>query len=209
MRKEIYSTKPRPKAFDAIKHLLLNRQGSQTAAITTALRGAGGFGKTTLALALCHDSEIQSAFPDGILWIELGERPPRPLDVLNGLLASLPDSRSGAITLDEARDRWRRALGEHRYLLVIDDVWQAADLSPLLEGGAQCMRLVTTRNDQVLPEEATRLFVDAMEPEEGIALLCRGLPEEVHHVSFQPTLLDLAKRLGYWPLLLNLANSIW
>jgi len=45
----------------------LNQQGSQTTAIATALRGAGGFGKTTLALALCHDTEIQVAFSDGIL----------------------------------------------------------------------------------------------------------------------------------------------
>ena len=53
----------RPKAFDAVKHLLLNQQSNQTTAITTALRGAGGFGKTTLAIALCHDPEIQAAFP--------------------------------------------------------------------------------------------------------------------------------------------------
>lgn len=70
---------PRPKAFDAIKHLLLNHQGNQTTAITTALRGADGFGKTTLALALCHNTEIQAAFPDGILWVELGEQLPRAL----------------------------------------------------------------------------------------------------------------------------------
>ncbi len=199
---------PRPKAFDAIKHLLLNRQGNQTAAITTALRGAGGFGKTTLALALCHDSEIQAAFPDGILWVELGEHPPRPLDVMNGVLASLEPSQSRAITLEETRDRWRKALGSHQYLLVIDDVWQAQALIPLLEGGPRCTRLVTTRNDQVLPEEATRLFVDAMERDEAIAVLCRGLSEEIHHTSFQPIHQALASRLGYWPLLLTLANSM-
>jgi len=54
----------------------LNQQGSQTTAIATALRGVGGFGKTTLAL--CHDTEIQVAFPDGILQVELDEHPPRP-----------------------------------------------------------------------------------------------------------------------------------
>ncbi len=199
---------PRPKVFDAIKSQFLGGSGGRTTAITTALRGAGGFGKTTLALALCHDAEIQAAFPDGIRWVELGENPPRPLDVLNGVLASLEPSRSAPVTLEEAQDRWRRTLGECRYLLVIDDVWQAQALSPLLEGGPHCMRLVTTRNDQVLPEEAVRLFVDAMESEEAIAVLCRNLPEEVHHASFQPMLLALAQRLGYWPLLLTLANSM-
>ena len=31
-------------------------------------RGAGGYGKTTLARALGHDDRIQEAFYDGILW---------------------------------------------------------------------------------------------------------------------------------------------
>src|SRR5262249_16273163 len=148
----------------------------------------GGFGKTTLALALCHDPEILAAFSDGILWVELGEQPPRALDLLNGILHSLEPSLSGAITLEEARDRWRTALHERRYLLVIDDVWQAVALSPLLEGGPQCVRLITTRNDQVLPEEAMRVWVDAMEPEEAIAVLRRGWPEEFQQAAYQPAL---------------------
>jgi hypothetical protein len=48
-------------------------------------------------------------------------------------------------------------------LLVIDDVWQAQALMPLLEGEPQCVRLVTARNDQVLPEETARVWVDAVE----------------------------------------------
>jgi len=199
---------PRPKAFDAIKYHLLNRQGKQTTAITTALRGAGGFGKTTLALALCHDVEIQAAFPDGILWVELGEHPPRLLDVLNGLLASLDASLSRAITLEEARDRWHTTMERRVCLLVIDDVWQATALSPLLEGGPQCVRLVTTRNDQVLPEEAERIWVDAMEPEEALAVLCRALPVEIEQPICRARLATLAERLGYWPLLLTLAHGL-
>jgi hypothetical protein len=92
---------PRPKAFDEIKHLLLNQQGQPTTAITTALRGAGGFGKTTLALALCHDPDVQEAFPDGILWVELGEQPPGALALLNSLLAAVSGSHIEAVTLEE------------------------------------------------------------------------------------------------------------
>lgn len=143
---------PRPKAFDEIKRKLLEQRSGQTTAITTALRGAGGFGKTTLALALCHDPEIQATFPDGILWVDLGERPPRALDLLNRTLISLGEFSTGAITLDEAQERWRMALQDKVYLIVIDDVWQADALASLLDGGQHCVRLVTTRNDQVLPK---------------------------------------------------------
>lgn len=110
---------PRPHIFAAIKQVLLSREGNRT----TALRSAGGFGKTTLALALCHDPDIQAAFPDGILWVEFGEHPPRPLDVLNGVLHVLELSLSGAITLEEARESFRTALERRVCLLVIDDVW--------------------------------------------------------------------------------------
>ena len=66
---------PRPKEFDALKARLLDPKGDSIAGITAALRGAGGYGKTTLARALARDPDIQDAFFDGILWAELGEKP--------------------------------------------------------------------------------------------------------------------------------------
>ena len=70
---------PRSEVLCEIKSKLLEQRSSQTTASKTALRGAGGIGKTTLALAICYDPDIQAAFPDGILWVELGEHPPRQL----------------------------------------------------------------------------------------------------------------------------------
>ena len=66
----------RPAEYEALKNLLLSPgpQG-QPVAITTALSGAGGFGKTTLAAALCHDEDIVQNFDDGILWVTLGQTP--------------------------------------------------------------------------------------------------------------------------------------
>ena len=58
----------RPVEFDALKKQLLNSKGDAVA-ITAALRGAGGYGKTTLAKALAHDADIQDAYFDGILWV--------------------------------------------------------------------------------------------------------------------------------------------
>src|SRR5208337_1525691 len=65
----------RPDEFNALKRQLLNAKGDSVAAITAALRGAVGYGKTTLAKALAHDPDIQDAYFDGILWAELGEKP--------------------------------------------------------------------------------------------------------------------------------------
>src|SRR5262249_25664096 len=47
----------RPIEFDALKQRLLDREGDAVA-ITAALRGAGGYGKTTLARKLAHDPDV-------------------------------------------------------------------------------------------------------------------------------------------------------
>ena len=44
-----------------------------TIAVTTGLQGAGGFGKTTLARILVHQQRVWDRFPDGIVWIGLGQ----------------------------------------------------------------------------------------------------------------------------------------
>ena len=36
-------------------------------------KGAGGFGKTTLAAKLCHEDYVVPEFVDDILWVTLGE----------------------------------------------------------------------------------------------------------------------------------------
>ncbi|MEM9953164.1 MAG: TIR domain-containing protein [Chloroflexota bacterium] len=65
----------RPEVFEQMKTQLLDDARDNPVAITTSLVGAGGFGKTTLASALCHDEDVQTAFDDGVLWVTLGENP--------------------------------------------------------------------------------------------------------------------------------------
>ena len=48
-------------------------QPGRLVGITTALRGGGGFGKTALAQKLCFDERVREAYPDGILWMTMGE----------------------------------------------------------------------------------------------------------------------------------------
>ena len=115
------------------------------------MRGAGGYGKTTLAKALAHDPDIQDAYFDGILWAELGEKPERLLATLSDLIVLLTGERPGLETISAAAAKLGEALGDRRILLVVDDAWREQDLRPFLQGGPNCVRLVTTRIDSVLP----------------------------------------------------------
>jgi len=63
-------------------------------AIAAALKGAGGYGKTTLANALVHDPDMQDAYFDGVLWVELGEKPDNLLGSRPRKLAAVYDPSS-------------------------------------------------------------------------------------------------------------------
>ena len=68
----------RPEHLNELRNLLAGEEPTGSVAIAAALKGAGGYGKTTLARALCHDEVVRETFHDGILWVTLGETPPDP-----------------------------------------------------------------------------------------------------------------------------------
>jgi WD40 repeat protein len=182
-----------------VAYLLAGRE--KTVAITATIRGAGGFGKTTLAQALCHDPRIRAAFPDGILWTTVGDDQANVLLGLRKLYQALTRQEAQFVDQHDAILQLRQILADRRCLLVIDDVWNAAHLQPFLEGGEQCARLVTTRIASVIPKGAEVVALDAMPVNEATALLGAGL------TAVDPqALAPLARRLGEWPLLLKLVN---
>ncbi|MGO9472411.1 MAG: NB-ARC domain-containing protein [Rhodomicrobium sp.] len=195
----------RPHEFGALKAKLLNPQGDAVA-ITAALRGAGGYGKTTLAKALAHDPDIADAYFDGILWVELGEKPGNLLSILSDLIETMTGERPGLENLNAAAAKLGEALGDRRILLIIDDAWREQDLHPFSHGGRNTTRLVTTRRDDILPPTAARQPVDAMQGGEALALLAWGLPDD-QAAAQTHALQALAARLGEWAQLLKLVNG--
>jgi WD40 repeat protein len=199
---------PRPHEFSQLRQKLLNEAREEPIAITAALRGAGGYGKTTMARALCHDENIQEAFDDGILWVTLGEQPCSIIGILGDLIYALSHEKLVLDTLDAATNRLSELLGDRDILFVIDDVWDAAHLKPLLHGGKRCARLITTRNERVLPSDTERIKVDAMQTGESVALLGASLEHTISTSVAAKALQSLARRLGDWPLLLKLVNGV-
>jgi len=192
----------RPREYERLVDQLLDREREEPIAITTALRGAGGFGKTALACALCHDERIQNAFDDGVLWVTLGERPGDLTARVEDLIFMLCGQRPGFAGIETAVAALGELLADREMLIVIDDAWDAAHVRPFLQGGERCARVITTRISDVLPPGARRIDVDAMAESEAVNLLGQGLPPQVG-----AELAALARRLGEWPLLLKLVNG--
>jgi WD40 repeat protein len=192
----------RPNEFNELVGRLLNEKQDSAIAITAALRGAGGYGKTTLAKALCHNERIQEVFYDGILWVTLGEKPGDLTGRVGDLIEILIGERSGFESSDAATSRLKELLSDRHILIVIDDVWNIAHLKPFIQGDSECARLITTRDSSTLPQSAERIPVDAMQKDEAVELLKTGLPP-----ADGEALQKLAADLGEWPLLLKLVNS--
>lgn len=182
------------------RHFLQGEHGDPVAA-AVALAGPGGFGKTTLAAALCHDDDILTAFDDGVLWATLGQQAAVQGE-LTRLYAALTGERPSFVSVEDAAQALGEKLAERSCLMVVDDVWHLEDLKPFVRAGAGCAWLSTTRQ-AVVALEADSVNVDEMTSDEAVALLIARLPESAESslVPFR----RLAHRLGEWPLLLKLA----
>lgn len=169
-----------------------------------ALHGAGGFGKTTLALLAAGHRRVARHFRGGIFWVSLGqdcraaELAARLNDVteqLTGARPELSDPLHAGLRLGQALDRRKRSL------LILDDVWTSEQLEPFIVGGDHCARLVTTRVPTVLPANAHQFRVDAMEATDARNLLTWRCPLAQSDVD------AIVALSGAWPLLLALLNS--
>jgi hypothetical protein len=200
---------PRPAEYAALKAAVLAEAPEKTVVLTTALRGAGGYGKTTLANYLCRDPDVRFEFSDGIVRVEVGKE----RDDITGLISDLIErldpegKRPGFTDVVTASEYLGELIGESRLLLVIDDVWREAQLRPFLRGGPSCVRLVTTRLPHVLNAvRHTEVLIDEMRAAEAAHLITMNLP-----VAGEPgaaaRLANLVERLGNWAQMLAIANG--
>jgi tetratricopeptide (TPR) repeat protein/transcriptional regulator with XRE-family HTH domain len=174
------------------------------AVVISAVGGAAGVGKTTLAVHWAHRAAHR--FGDGQLYVNLrgfgpSGSPVTPGEAIRGFLDALgvppervprdPQSRSGL---------YRSLLAGRRMLIVLDNARDEQQVRPLLPAGPRCLVIVTSRSqlsglaaadgarllplDVLSPAEARQLLAARLgrraeaEPDAAgeIARLCAGLP---------------------------------
>jgi hypothetical protein len=193
----------RPKETEELIASLLSGDRQRPVGVTAALRGAGGYGKTTLAKAICHDERVQEEFYDGILWVEIGKDPGDLTAKVTDLIEVLTGERPGFANANVAGSQLGQILGDRHILLVVDDVWERRHADPFLVGGIRTARLITTRMQEALPLNTAAVPVDHMEESESLQILRSGLETEPN----ERLLRDLAARLGRMPQSLTLVNK--
>jgi DNA-binding SARP family transcriptional activator len=144
------------------------------------VNGAGGLGKTTLAVHAAH--QVRAQFPDGQLYVDLlgaSTQPARPGEVLARFLRDLGvDGDKVPAHDDERAALYRTRLTGRRVLILLDNARDAAQVRQLLPGSSSCAVLVTTRNRT--PDLVSTRFVDlnVLEDSEALALFSRVVGPE-------------------------------
>jgi DNA-binding SARP family transcriptional activator/Tfp pilus assembly protein PilF len=176
----------------------------------SAIGGAGGIGKTWLALAWAHRHAAR--FPDGHLFTDLRgyhptEQPVAPDAALFGFLTALgvtPDRVPA--DLDAKATLYRSLVASRRMLIVLDNAATAEQVVPLLPGNPACTVLITgrTRLASLIDRHgAQHLPLGALTRTETRALLTARLGAD--RVAAEPGAVDeLISLCGGYPLALSI-----
>jgi tetratricopeptide (TPR) repeat protein len=212
---------PCPAAFvgraEALAQLdaAVDRSASGGPVVISALAGAGGIGKTWLAVHWAH--RHHDRFPDGQLFVDLRgfsvTGAPMPVgEAVWGFLHAL-GVQADLIPADvDARVRLYRSLAAgKRLLVVLDNAADDEQVTPLLPGSSRCTVLVTSRT--ILTGLITRygavpLPVDVLEADEATTLLARRLGAADTRLTAEPdAAAELVRLCGRYPLALTIVAA--
>lgn len=161
--------------LDALRASAEERPGAVPLAV---LSGAGGVGKTALAVHWAH--RVTGHFPDGQLYANLEGYGHSGVvrsaeQVVRGFLAALGVPPREVPADEQAQTAlYRSLLAGRRVLVLLDNARDAAQVRPLLPGAASCLVLVTSRDrltGLVATEGAEAVVLDLLSAEDAQALL--------------------------------------
>ncbi|MCA2216760.1 ATP-binding protein [Jidongwangia harbinensis] len=172
------------------------------------ISGAGGVGKTTLAVHWAH--QAADRFPDGQLYVNLrgfgpGGAMSRPDDVLADFLAALGVPRSQIPATTAARATlYRSTLARRRVLIVLDNARDAAQVRDLLPGAGPSYAVLTSRDRLtalIAADGAVPCPLEVLSDREAQTLLTRRLGAD--RVNLEPAAVaEITARCDRLPLAL-------
>ena len=203
----------RPEVTDPLlDHLLSVEPAQRGRALISAVHGLGGIGKTTVARWLVWRPEIEQRFPDGRIWVTLGNEATDAITVISDCVCQLDPTLKTKATLGAARADLAALLQDRSVLFVIDDVWpgRSADVAKaLLVPSLRSRFLLTTRFPQIADDPGIRAAdfpLDEMSANQAAELITRALHRDLSAAE-QLDAERLCEIVGGHPLALELAAA--
>jgi DNA-binding SARP family transcriptional activator/tetratricopeptide (TPR) repeat protein len=200
----------RARELDFLDATLDERAAAGPAVVISALVGAGGIGKTWLALHWAH--QHLDRFPDGQLYVNLrgfdpSGQPMDPETAIRGFLVGLGvDAASVPQGLDAQAGLYRTLVAGKHLLVMLDNVRDTTQIVALLPGSPGCTVLATSRErlpGLVGAHGAHPFTVDVLLDAEARELLTARLGAE--RVAAEPgPVTDLVACCGGVPLALSI-----
>ena len=169
------------------------------------VQGMGGIGKSVLAAAVARNREVRRAYPDGVIWVSFGQEPD-VAQLMRDAARHLGDQGSfESVTV--GKGVLRELLLNKAVLLVLDDVWKAADAEAFDILGSRCRALVTTRDAGILHTLHGELYpVDLFTEAEALSLLAAAVEQTPDQLP--PEALEIVRECGCLPLAVALCGGM-
>lgn len=203
----------RDNELTALTHARDAAAGQAPTVVITAVAGAGGIGKTSLAVHWAHHQIDR--FPDGQLFVDLrgfspDTDPLDPLIAVRGFLDALGVASDRIpVDLDGQVALYRSLVAGKRMLVVLDNAAGDEQVEPLLPGTPTCTVLVTSRRTLtalITRYGARHLPLGIFTEREAHALVAQHLGDA--RVAAEPDVAAALIRLcGRYPLALTLMAS--
>nr|MDT0659055.1 BTAD domain-containing putative transcriptional regulator [Micromonospora sp. DSM 115978] len=153
-----------------------HHQPGTSSPLVIAVDGAGGVGKSALAVHLAH--RLAGRFPGGQPYVDLrgatpGARPLDPFEVLGRFLRALGANGAEPASEAEAAATFRSLVASRKVLLVLDNASDARQVRPLLPADPASAVLLTSRRVLATLDNALRLRLDVLPEADALVLLTR------------------------------------
>ena len=198
--------------LDQLRALLgvYGRDAAQMTPPCVVIHGWPGVGKTSLTAALANDQALAEAFPDGILWASLGEKP----DLLAELVAWGEALKAEDIpnwkTVDIASHKIASLIKDKSILLIVDDVWETNHARPFLCVGNKGAVVTTTRHkfiaSTLVPDQKSIYNLRVLNEHASVQLLAHLAPNVIQ--SHQASCVQLVNALEGLPLAIQVAGRL-